>query len=868
MRGRRAVRAGSDEKPNQARRQNLERLFVIVVALLPILLTSGCTGLVSGKPQTPPVAANFSVSPSTVNFGKVLTGQKSSQTVTLLNTGSAAVTIQQVVPSTPQFGISGIALPMTMSPGQSAKFAVWLNGTASGSVTGTLTVQSDAGSTPVVVSLSGTVTTSNQAKITLSPATINFGSVSIGTKGSSNLSIGNSGAADLVVSVIAVNGAEFALSGIATPRTISAGQSVPATVTFTPTAAGSASGSITLTSNDPSDPVVTVALNASGSTTQQGELTVTPTSLSFGSVATGSNTTQTIALTNSGNAPVHISSVVLAGKEFSVTGLTTPATLSPSGSATLSVKFAPTTAGSATGTIKVSSDAPGSPVTINLSGTGTQAGLSVSPSSFNFGSVVDGQTKSQLFTATNTGTATLTIAQVTVSGAGYSASGLNTPATIAAGKSATFSVLFAPTTAGALSGSVAVSSNAASSPASVALSGTGVAATVTVSATPSSLNFGTVNAGSSSAKSVTLANGGNSSVTISQIVVSAKDVKASGVTTPLTLTPGQTAALSLTFAPTASETVTGNVTVTSTQGSSAVVPVNGTGVQAGLTVTPANVGFGNVTVGSPNSQTIQLSNTGSGVLTITQLSVAGSGFTTSSVNLPISLNPGATTNFNAQFAPQGAGAANGSISLVSNSPSSPNAISLSGTGIAASLTLSMSPSSLAFGTVNTGSSAQQTISINNTGNSSVTISQITVSGAGFSLGGAGTPVTLTASQSMQVTVQFNPTVGGTVNGTVTVTSNASGSPASAAISGTGSTATQHTVALSWNASTSTVTGYNVYRSTVSGSGYTKINSSPVASLGYSDANVQSAQTYYYVTTAVDGSGTESSYSNEAQVNIP
>ena len=868
MGGSQAGRAGRGEKSKQIGRRNYGGLFFLVLAFLPIIITSGCSGLVSGKSQPPPTAASFSVSPSTVNFGKVLSGQKTTQTITLTNTGNAAVTIQQVTASTSQFGISGINLPLTMAPGQSSAFSVWLNGTTSGSVTGTLTVQSDAGSTPVVVNLSGTITSGTQAQITLTPANVNFGSISIGTKGTSSILIGNSGAADLIVSMISITGAEFGISGIATPRTISAGQSVPATVTFTPTAAGTASGSIALTSNDPSNAVVTVALNGTGTTTHQGQLNANPTSLNFGNVATGSNATQTITLTNSGNGAVQISSIVPTGTGFTVTGLTTPATLNASQSAALNVKFAPTTAGSVTGTIKVSSDAPGSPLTINLSGTGTQAGLSVSPTSFNFGSVVDGQIKSQLFTVTNTGTASLTVAQLTISGAGYSASGLNTPATIAPGNTATFSVLFAPTTAGSLNGSVSISSSASSSPASVPLSGTGVAATVSVSATPSSLSFGSVNAGSSSAKSVTLTNGGNANVTISQISVSAKDVTASGITTPTTLAPGQTAGMSLTFSPTAAETVTGNVTVTNAQGSSAVIPVSGTGVQAAMSLTPASVSFGNVTVGSPNSQTIQLSNTGTGALTITQLSVTGSGFSTSTVSLPLSLNPGASTTFNTQFAPQASGSASGSISLVSNAPTSPNTISLSGTGVSASLTLSMSPTSLSFATVNTGSSAQQTVTINNTGNSSVTISQISASGAGFSLTGAGTPVTLTASQSMQIVVHFSPTAAGSVNGSVTVTSNASGSPATVAISGTGATPTQHTVALSWNASTSTVSGYNVYRSTVSGSGYSKINSSLVGSLNYSDASVQSSQTYYYVTTAVDGSGNESSYSNEAQAIIP
>jgi fibronectin type 3 domain-containing protein len=79
---------------------------------------------------------------------------------------------------------------------------------------------------------------------------------------------------------------------------------------------------------------------------------------------------------------------------------------------------------------------------------------------------------------------------------------------------------------------------------------------------------------------------------------------------------------------------------------------------------------------------------------------------------------------------------------------------------------------------------------------------------------------------------------------------------------------QHSVALTWTASTSTISGYNVYRGAVSGGPYTKINSSPVAILTYSDSTVLSGSTYYYVTTAVDSSGDESVYSNAASAPIP
>jgi hypothetical protein len=176
---------------------------------------------------------------------------------------------------------------------------------------------------------------------------------------------------------------------------------------------------------------------------------------------------------------------------------------------------------------------------------------------------------------------------------------------------------------------------------------------------------------------------------------------------------------------------------------------------------------------------------------------------------------------------------------------------------------------LGFGNITTGtSSATQNVTITNTGNSNVTISQINLSGAGYSMTGGSTPVTLSPSQNLTLTVQFSPTTAGAASGSITIISNATGSPATVALSGTGVAPVQHSVALTWNASTSTVSGYNVYRTTVSGTSYVKINSSLVAVLTYTDSTVQSGTTYYYVTTAVDSSGNESVYSNEVSAPIP
>jgi hypothetical protein len=130
-----------------------------------------------------------------------------------------------------------------------------------------------------------------------------------------------------------------------------------------------------------------------------------------------------------------------------------------------------------------------------------------------------------------------------------------------------------------------------------------------------------------------------------------------------------------------------------------------------------------------------------------------------------------------------------------------------------------------------------------------------------SLSGLAFPFTLTAGQSASFTVTFAPNATGTASGTVSFASNATNTPTVMSLTGTGAPPPQHSVDLSWNASTSVVVGYNVYHGTTSGGPFGKINSALDANTTYTDSTVQAGQTYYYVTTAVDGNGNESTYSN-------
>jgi hypothetical protein len=175
---------------------------------------------------------------------------------------------------------------------------------------------------------------------------------------------------------------------------------------------------------------------------------------------------------------------------------------------------------------------------------------------------------------------------------------------------------------------------------------------------------------------------------------------------------------------------------------------------------------------------------------------------------------------------------------------------------------------MSFGSVNVSSTGSQTVTLTNGGNSNVTISGVSISGAGFNASGVSTGLILTPGQTATLTATISPASAGSMAGSVAVASNATNSPDTITLSGTGVAVVNHSAALSWTASTSSVIGYNTYSSTTSGGPYTKLNPAPVAATSYTDTTVKAGLTYYYVVTSVDSSNVESVYSAQISATIP
>jgi Abnormal spindle-like microcephaly-assoc'd, ASPM-SPD-2-Hydin len=189
------------------------------------------------------------------------------------------------------------------------------------------------------------------------------------------------------------------------------------------------------------------------------------------------------------------------------------------------------------------------------------------------------------------------------------------------------------------------------------------------------------------------------------------------------------------------------------------------------------------------------------------------------------------------------------------------------TSSAATALLNSSVSTLNFGNINVGSSTTQNVTMTNAGNSSVTIAQVMVAGAGFNTTGAS-GVTLAPGQTTTLTSTFAPSASGAASGKITVSSNATNSPASIPLSGAGVAVVSHTVTLSWAPAIIGVTGFKTYVSMVSGGPYVEMGSVPSTTPAYSDSSVQPGQTYYYVVTAVNSSNEESLYSSEVPAIVP
>ncbi|MBI5933362.1 MAG: choice-of-anchor D domain-containing protein [Chloroflexi bacterium] len=467
------------------------------------------------------------------------------------------------------------------------------------------------------------------------------------------------------------------------------------------------------TSSFGGDPVPNVAKSCYVAEPGTISLSVSPTAWDFGSVALGSSSAaKTFTVTNTGTANLILGTLSISGN-YTLSSNTCNTPVAPAGTCTFNVTFTPTGTGARNGSVSIPSNASTSPDSASLTGTGTapsnwvwtlcasenqtcsfsgsrvvrygangtffygvftdgltcnnatfggdpvpsvakscylgEAGtpaLSVSPTSWDFGSVALGSSSAaKTFTVTNTGTGNLLVGTLSISG-NYALSNNTCNAPVAPSGTCTFNVIFTPTGTGARNGSVTIPSNAATTPDSASLSGTGAA--------PSNWAW-TQCAGE----------GGTCSFTGNRVVrYGANGTFFYGV-------------------------FTNSVACNTTSFGGDPVPnvlkscYLGAPGSPAVGISPATWSFGSIALGSSSAaKTFTVTNTGTAPLNITTLSITGNYALSSNTCNSATVAPSSTCTFNVTFTPTGTGARNGSVSIPSNAASSPNSVSLTGTGTA------------------------------------------------------------------------------------------------------------------------------------------------------------------------------------------
>jgi P pilus assembly chaperone PapD len=707
----------------------------------------------------------ISVVPATLAFGNVLVNASSSLPLTVSNLGAADLVVTSVTSSNGRFvrDIGSFTLP----PGGSQTINVTFRPTTPGAQTGnlTLTHNAPAAGTTTIVPMTGT---GLAPTIGVAPSSLLFGNVLLSTPRVLTLTVSNTGTSTLNVTNITSSNGQFVPN--ATAFTVAPGNSQAVNVTFTPTALGNRSGTLSIVHNDLlAGSPTTVSMSGTGI---NPVVTVAPTSLAFGTVQAGSSSILSLTVSNTGTSDLVVSSVTSSNPRFSPD--LTSFTVVPGANRVVSVTFAPIAGGAQAGTLTLTHNAVGGTTAVSLTGTGASPAISLSPASLAFGNVVVGGSSSLSLTVSNPGTATLTVTNITASDGQYVPA--LTSFSVAPGGSQAVNVTFTPVATGSQPATLSITHNAAGSPTSAALSGTGTSASIGVS--PLALVFGSVVLGSSSSLSLVITNTGGAPLSVTNITSS--DGQFAPDATSFTISAGGSQTVNVTFTPATGGSFAGTLSIAhGATGSPATVPLSGTGTTPQIAVSPSTLTFGSVVVGSPAALLLTVTNPGDADLNVTATSSDDGQFTASPTGYIVA--PGASRAVTVTFTPTATGAQAATLSLTHNAAGSPTTVALAGTGTAPSF--SATPGSLDFGSAAIGASASLTATVANAGTATLNVTSVTSGNGQFVPDIAAFTVAPGGSQEVHLT--FTPNAAGVQTSVLTFVHNAAGSPSTVAMSGSG-----------------------------------------------------------------------------------
>lgn len=300
-------------------------------------------------------ATPLAFSPTSLRFGEVIIGQSETLPVIVTNKSTSNFTISTMTASS-GYSTSHPALPLTLAPGQSVSINATFRPAVSGSDIGSIVVN---GSISFDVRGSG----ANSTSLIPNPSTIAFGNTQDGTTAQAYATLTNGKTTNATISSVSETGTGFSVQGLTLPITLTPGQSVTFSILFSPQTSGSVSGSVRFIHKNSTDAWIPLT----GTGTTGGQLSLSPSTASFGNVTVGSSASQSGKLTAVGSS-VTITSDTSTSAEFSVSGISFPVTIAAGQSVPYSVTFTPQSSGTATGTLSFASNA--STATESVTGSG------------------------------------------------------------------------------------------------------------------------------------------------------------------------------------------------------------------------------------------------------------------------------------------------------------------------------------------------------------------------------------------------------------------------------------------------------------------------------------------------------------------
>ncbi len=443
-----------------------------------------------GQPQLTVLHMDNSLlSPSLIDFGSRLSGETTSSSFKIKNTGDIMLSVQNLSSLTSPFAYVGLPDEMQdgdttgidLMPGGEFTVTVSFTPTAAGSFHDDILITSNAGEVTINLQGLGLQQNPSTSSVSVNPSAVSFGSVAVGDAVYQSVVLQNDG--NTAVNLVEVEEPSepfTVLGGPSSGQKIDAGTSVNFVVKFAPTKGGSNNSRLAFIFKE-TNPVI-IQLSGTGSeSTDPPSISLSTSSVGFGEVTTGSSKSVNIKISNNGGQTAKILHIDAPSDGFTYSNVSSGTEIEPGNSVRMVITFSPQTASEYSGTFDILFSHLTNPLHIAVKGTGqdpsTASGppdIVLSDSSISFADTAVGNTRSEHFTITNDGKGAATLLQVDLWGDSFTVDGLDQGMTIEPGQTIHAVIGFKPASEGSASGELRLLFNHLMDPMVVYLEGTGV----------------------------------------------------------------------------------------------------------------------------------------------------------------------------------------------------------------------------------------------------------------------------------------------------------------------------------------------------------------------------------------------------------